>query len=271
MAPSIAAGRRRGGGSDTACFGPSLAPDDEGGAYVAWTRFVVPASGQRARIRLQRVLRDGAFAPGWPDSGLELAGDGDCYARALVPDGEGGVIVVSESWEVDEARVYAQRLTPAGTDAPGWPARGALLSGLAARQSRGAVGDGAGGALVLMLEGFDPASLVLQRVTSAGVVAPEWSGYPSAGLFAAPYPNPAAGTSLISFALPSAGPARVQVFDAGGRLVRTLLDQDQWGAGRHELAWDGRDQDGAELSAGIYLVRIQASALADTKRIVRLR
>jgi flagellar hook capping protein FlgD len=252
-------------------FGPSLAPDDEGGAYVAWTTFVARGSERRPRIRLQRVVRDGVFAPGWPDSGLELAGDGDCYARALVTDGQGGVIVVSESWQVTDSRVHAQRVTAAGTVAPGWPARGALLSGLGTRQCRGAVSDGAGGALVLMSEGFDPASLVVQRVTGAGVVAPGWSGYPSTGLFDAPYPNPAAGTALVSFALPSTGPARVQVFDAGGRLVRTLLDVDEWGPGRHELAWEGRDQDGAELPAGIYLVRIQAGSLADTRRIVRLR
>ena len=50
------------------------------------------------------------------------------------------------------------------------------------------------------------------------------------------------------------GPASVQVFDVRGRLVRSL-HEGPLEAGPHDLAWDGRDDRGAALASGVYLVR----------------
>jgi len=67
-------------------------------------------------------------------------------------------------------------------------------------------------------------------------------------------PNPFRGTdraTTIRFELPTVTPVKLQVFDVGGRLVRTLSDQ-TYEPGHHSLQWDGRDSRGAQVDSGVY-------------------
>jgi len=70
----------------------------------------------------------------------------------------------------------------------------------------------------------------------------------------APAPNPAPGQVWLRFEL--AAPARVsgEVFDLAGRRVRRL--EARAGRGRQALYWDGRDQVGHPVPAGVYLYRL---------------
>ena len=52
------------------------------------------------------------------------------------------------------------------------------------------------------------------------------------------HPNPFNPQTTIRFELAEAGPVTLAVFDAAGRLVRTLI------ADNGSAAWDGRDGDG---------------------------
>ena len=52
-----------------------------------------------------------------------------------------------------------------------------------------------------------------------------------------------------------AAPVQVEVYDLSGRLVRRLSDDSQ-SAGRHRVAWTGRDASGGLAPPGIYLLRI---------------
>ena len=54
-----------------------------------------------------------------------------------------------------------------------------------------------------------------------------------------------------------AGLVRVRVFDAGGRLVREVEDGRLSGTAG-EVVWDGRDDAGRRLRAGIYVVLLEA-------------
>lgn len=57
--------------------------------------------------------------------------------------------------------------------------------------------------------------------------------------------NPTAGKSIaLSFVLGAGGSVSVNVFDADGGLIRTLLKEDVMVSGKHEIAWDGRDDSG---------------------------
>jgi len=64
--------------------------------------------------------------------------------------------------------------------------------------------------------------------------------------------------NLGGLVLSESGPVTVELFDVTGRKVRTLLTGDM-SAGRHELAWDGRDDAGRSVSAGLYFYRVQTS------------
>lgn len=86
---------------------------------------------------------------------------------------------------------------------------------------------------------------------------------------AAPSPSPFAGSTRLSFALPAAADATLEVFDAGGRRVRTLA-HGRLAAGSHEFAWDGRDDQGAKLGAGLLFVRLRAGGQEAVRRVVSL-
>lgn len=82
-------------------------------------------------------------------------------------------------------------------------------------------------------------------------------------------PNPFSGRTTIRLSLPAAGDARLQVFDARGRLVRVLAGGFH-AEGEHEYQWDGRSDDGLRVPAGVYFYRLQARDVLETRRMVLL-
>jgi hypothetical protein len=70
------------------------------------------------------------------------------------------------------------------------------------------------------------------------------------------YPNPFHPETTIRFRHPVAGPVRLGVYDASGRLLRVLLSASV-GAGDYAVSWDGRDALGRPVASGIYFARLQ--------------
>lgn len=83
------------------------------------------------------------------------------------------------------------------------------------------------------------------------------------------HPNPFSGRTTIRFELPAETSVRLEVFDAQGRLVRTLA-KSQFPPGFHALDWDERDAYGRQVGSGVYLYRIHAGAFRDQKKMVLL-
>lgn len=69
------------------------------------------------------------------------------------------------------------------------------------------------------------------------------------------YPNPFNPAVWIPYDLPAAGPARLAVYDARGRLVRTLAEGER-PAGPGRERWDGRDGAGRPAAGGLYYARL---------------
>jgi flagellar hook assembly protein FlgD len=67
---------------------------------------------------------------------------------------------------------------------------------------------------------------------------------------------------------PPATLARVLIFDAAGRLVRTAWEGSLDGR-EVTISWDGKDQSGREVPAGIYLLRAQSPAGEALGRLVK--
>ncbi|HXS81896.1 MAG TPA: kelch repeat-containing protein, partial [Methylomirabilota bacterium] len=99
----------------------------------------------------------------------------------------------------------------------------------------------------------------------------QWEGAPTPASsplsLAPPWPNPSSGGVAITFAMPSAGHARVRLYDVHGRLVREVLNGDV-PAGPHEVDWDHRTTTGTLAPAGIYFVELLAAGERRSKRIV---
>jgi hypothetical protein len=84
------------------------------------------------------------------------------------------------------------------------------------------------------------------------------------------YPNPTVRGGTLVISTDRSESVRVDVFDAAGRRVRTLLDRGVQ-PGRLQLEWDGRSSSGRAVAAGTYLVRMQAGERSDVTRVTLLR
>lgn len=93
---------------------------------------------------------------------------------------------------------------------------------------------------------------------------------PAAAWLAPAAPNPFNPRTTLRFGLAAAGPARLEILDARGRRVRTLLDGQQ-AAGDHVAVWDGRDDGGRAAPSGVYFCRLVAGASAQGQRLHLVR
>jgi len=82
-----------------------------------------------------------------------------------------------------------------------------------------------------------------------------------------PFPNPSQGSMRCDLSLGARAQVEVTVFDASGRRIRVLA-RGTHEAGRHALAWDGRDERGSRARSGVYFVRANDGSTTRTRRLV---
>jgi len=86
-----------------------------------------------------------------------------------------------------------------------------------------------------------------------------------------PSPNPGAGPRTIQFDVPDhVGPVHLALYNIRGQRVRTLVDGPV-DRGRRESVWDGTNDAGAAVAAGVYLVRLELDGRALTEKILIIR
>jgi len=103
-----------------------------------------------------------------------------------------------------------------------------------------------------------------------GTSAPAVGSAPEDGLRFTSAPNPGADAVRFTLSLPRKGRTVLEVFDVRGRRVRTALDGDLE-AGQHDAVWDGRDDRGQALPAGVYFARLEAGGESVVRKVVLLR
>jgi hypothetical protein len=84
------------------------------------------------------------------------------------------------------------------------------------------------------------------------------------------HPNPFNPRTSIPFELPVTGPVRLRIYDANGRMVRTLVD-DMLVRDFYSVEWDGRNDAGKRLASGIYLYRLDAAERSLSRKLVLVR
>ncbi len=84
------------------------------------------------------------------------------------------------------------------------------------------------------------------------------------------FPNPFNPQTGIRYELPEASFVELAVFDVRGAKIRTLV-RAKLPAGRYEHAWDGTDEAGSTLASGVYLLRLHASAITLSRKMLLLR
>ena len=84
------------------------------------------------------------------------------------------------------------------------------------------------------------------------------------------YPDPFNPKTTLSFSLDREEPVNLRIVDLKGRVVRTF-DAGRLSAGDHEIAWDGRSDDGEAMPAGVYPARLATSSFSTVEKMVLLK
>ena len=84
-------------------------------------------------------------------------------------------------------------------------------------------------------------------------------------------PNPFNPMTTISYELPQPSHVNLHIYDIAGRLVRNLESGRTMEAGRHDVVWRGRDEDGRPVSTGVYMYRLTAGGYSETRRMVLVK
>lgn len=99
--------------------------------------------------------------------------------------------------------------------------------------------------------------------------APELPRHPVLAL-SAPGPNPFQGSTTATLTLPTSASVRADIIDVAGRRIRNLFSS-ALPAGTQELNWDGRDDSGHLVGAGIYFVVVEGGAERLTRKVTLRR
>lgn len=112
------------------------------------------------------------------------------------------------------------------------------------------------------------------------------SNLPSGYILSQNYPNPFNPVTCIRYTVGSnqieaadggrrtadnsAQHVTLKVYNILGQLVKTLVDEDKF-PGTYQVIWDGKDQNGEEVSSGIYFYKLKAEDYTETKKMILLK
>jgi hypothetical protein len=95
---------------------------------------------------------------------------------------------------------------------------------------------------------------------------------PTANACEAAFPDPFSGTTKISYTVGehagSGSRSTLSIVDRAGRVVRHLVNRKQ-PTGAYSAMWDGRDDAGRKLPAGVYLYRLTIGNFSTARKIVK--
>lgn len=247
---------------------PTMIPDGAGGATVTWQDL---RSATNFNLYAQRV--NGLGVPQWTGNGAEVCmATADQRSPTIVPDGGSGAIITwydSRSGASGDD-IFAQRIDATG--APLWTPDGVpVCTAVDAQQFPTLASDGAGGAFVAWQDHRKGTEndIYSHHVNPGGQVL----AVPAArreSWNARVWPTPFSDRVRLGFVLSADTRARMEVLDVGGRRVRSFGTALLAG-GPQELTWDGRTDDGRDVGAGTYFLRVEAPGITFSRAVVRLK
>ena len=84
------------------------------------------------------------------------------------------------------------------------------------------------------------------------------------------YPNPFNPETTIKFSLAESQYVSIKIYNMLGQEVRTLMNE-QRNQGSYNVLWNGKDNNGNQVSSGTYIYRIRAGEFVSTKKMVLLK
>jgi len=115
------------------------------------------------------------------------------------------------------------------------------------------------------------ARILLRGRGPTEIPLPEKSAVPGRGTTLWPAePNPFRPGTELRFSLAANEPVRLVIYNVAGRRVRTLAAGPVRTAGMHQLRWDGDDDRGVRVPAGIYIARLQTPTATSSRKLTLL-
>lgn len=85
------------------------------------------------------------------------------------------------------------------------------------------------------------------------------------------YPNPFFTSTRIKYELAATSDVRLRIFDAAGRLIRSLVDAQGQPSDTYEVSWNGRSDNGTIVPGGVYFCRLEAGGVTRSNRTIFIR
>ena len=96
------------------------------------------------------------------------------------------------------------------------------------------------------------------------------NGIPNAFALHGNYPNPFNPTTQIRFDLPYRGNVNIHIYNMLGQKVK-VFSMPNTPPGRHAITWNGTNQKGQALSAGVYLYQMISEDFVKTRKMILLK
>ena len=116
---------------------------------------------------------------------------------------------------------------------------------------------------------FDDIALDWEPLVTGVPGEPETT-LPAAHRLLGNWPNPFNPSTTIAFELAEATRVELAIFDVAGRRLRVLA-AGIMAAGRNEIVWDGRGENGHAAASGVYFARLRAGDVSEARRLVLLK
>ena len=84
------------------------------------------------------------------------------------------------------------------------------------------------------------------------------------------YPNPFNPFTTIRYELPEDAVVNVTIFNTSGKVINNLLASKQ-SFGIKSVQWNATNNLGQEISAGVYLYRIEFGNFSETKKMIFIK
>ncbi|HPM03779.1 MAG TPA: FlgD immunoglobulin-like domain containing protein, partial [Candidatus Cloacimonadota bacterium] len=84
------------------------------------------------------------------------------------------------------------------------------------------------------------------------------------------YPNPFNPVTTISYSIEKDDHVSIDVFNVKGQKVRTLVN-DRLTAGSHTIQWNGTDDNGKNVSSGIYFFNMKSGKYTSTRKMILMK
>ncbi|PKN79592.1 MAG: hypothetical protein CVU48_04890 [Candidatus Cloacimonetes bacterium HGW-Cloacimonetes-1] len=84
------------------------------------------------------------------------------------------------------------------------------------------------------------------------------------------YPNPFNPETTISYSVKEASPVTIEIYNVKGQVVRTLVSETK-ASGNHTTVWNGKDNNGRNVTSGVYFYKMNAGKYSSTRKMILMK